>query len=322
MVSSARAVAEDYFGVDLPPEILGDNSLWDSVKLHRAVKEVPLPSTNAPVSKEMRVAAFLAVLAHEMLSHIFQPTYLLKDTRDLGKVLDELNEREDGPDFDTHLRSVLLAASASAPKATSSATANRIKVVVHNVSDCIQVLIPEQRRGDFKAKLGELCTEACEQWKFIQKLGGRIEPDSEIIEQEVGSWKLLNPKPPPPPPGASSKPRPNGTSSTPNTGKKTPIPPATQAQITGASSLADAVVVLPAFYDKTSEYPETLVQGYVLTAAQIAEAKGEDKAQRHPRRDQRDKYRRQSTAGNGQENGKNSNSSFLSQKSGGGQKGA
>lgn len=344
--SSARALAEACFARDLPPGILANAALWDRLKKHDAIiNNIPVPQSNSAVAKQLRLAAFMALLARELHKHVFQPTYLFRHHAGVGRVLDELEDVS--PAWETHLRSTLLAASEHAVDETASATRERVRAVAQKVSECVLELIPEKQREDFRARLEALCGEACEQWKFIQRLDARVEPDFEGAEDEGPSWKLFIPNHKSE--GPPAKARRNSASagqatatastSTPTTGKNARSTPAgSQSQWVGAAAagLADGVVVWPAFYNGSSEAVETLVPGYVLTAGQVAAGKAEEKAQRltGPRRESREQsrsLRAMSISGNGggggggqeqpggQGQGQNG---FLSRGSGGGLPGA
>lgn len=282
MYSSARALAEDYFGMNLPPQILLDDTLWKKVKEYLKLgNAVPLPLSNSLVAKQMRTAAFLAVLMHEMRGHIYQPTYLQRDNADLNKIMEGLIE-EGESERESHLRAVFLRLSTLCSKDVDAIAASHIDTVVHNVTACVLDLIPEKLKADFKSKLKAYCTQACEHWKFIQQLEGKINLDFDANEATP-----LNPTTDPTPKAAA---RANGTASTP---KKPSTTAAAATPTDPAESLEDAVVIWPAFYNESSDRMETLVRGHLLTAPQIAAAKAEEKAQQPtgPRRAQRQNSR-------------------------------
>ncbi|GAB1312005.1 hypothetical protein MFIFM68171_02215 [Madurella fahalii] len=340
MFSLARKLAEDYFAVDLSPGIMSNSVLWTNIKKHPAVnKNIPLPLSDTPTAKQMRAAAFLAVLAHEMRRHIFQPTYLLRDNTGLHKILDDLVEAGDN-EREAHLRSVILRLSECHPKAADAVATAHIDAAMSSVSDSVLGLIPDESKNDFEANLHSFCTEACEHWRFIQRLDGKIDLDFDADEA-----RPLFPPVPESTPSKSKNPppmmvRPNGTNPSPNSKSNNAKKPNTTADPqTPAETLTDAVVVWPSFYNASTPAMETLVQGYLLTASQVAVAKSEEKAQQPtgPRRTQRMQSRTSramsmSMGENGSlENGTgvatssergSRNGGFLSQESGGGRKGA
>jgi hypothetical protein len=289
-------LAETHFDVELPPKIMSNNALWSIVKGHAAVrlkKDIPLPLSNSTAAKQMRTAAFLGILIHEIRDHILQPTYLLGGEVNLNRCLDDLLEDEDFS-REAYVRSVFLRLGQWFSKDIDAVTAKQINTVVNNVSACVPHLIPKEpndskdTKGDFESKLRDFCAQACEHWKYIQTLDGRIDLDFDADEA-----RPLFPTAPEPASGSGSNtklPRPNGngnTSSPGPGGKKSKDKDHQAAE--AAATLADAIAVWPAFYNNSPDDTETLVKGYVLTASQVAAAKGEEKAQQPTglRRDQR-----------------------------------
>jgi hypothetical protein len=291
-------LAETHFDVELPPKIMSDNALWSIVKGSAAVKlkrDIPLPLSNSTAAKQMRTAAFLGILIHEIRDHILQPTYLLGGEISLNRCLDDLLEDEDF-NREAYVRSVFLRLSQWFSKDIDAVTANQIDTVVKNVSVCVPHLFPKKpkdskdTKGDFESKLREFCAQACEHWKYIQTLDGRID-----LHFDADETRPLFPPAPGPASGSGSNtnlPRPNrnGNTSSPGPGpggKKSKDKDHQAAE--AAATLADAIVVWPAFYNRSTDDMETLAKGYVLTASQVAAAKGEEKAQQPtgPRRDQR-----------------------------------
>ncbi|KAH6848137.1 hypothetical protein B0I37DRAFT_415814 [Chaetomium sp. MPI-CAGE-AT-0009] len=296
--ASARSLAEASFG-DMPPQIRSNPALWENIKNHPAVrKDIPIPLSDTPAAKQMRIAAFLAVLVHQIRQHIFQPTYLLQDRTGLNKFLDDLTDSD--AESEAHLRSVIVRLADSMPEETNAVIASRITTVVINVLDYVRDLIPEKSRPGFETKLRNFCAEACEQWKFIQKLDGKINVDFDADEARP----LYPPNPANPPPSdrdAGQQPNnaksrnangggttTNNNNNNHNNNKKSnlPTPP-------GTNPLADdPVVIWPAFYNQSTHALETLVQGYLLTAGQVAVAKAEEKAQQQQQQAQSTGQRR------------------------------
>ncbi|KAL2131214.1 hypothetical protein VTI74DRAFT_5417 [Chaetomium olivicolor] len=270
--------------------IVSNSALWTNLKEHTAVKkDIPIPIDNTPVATQMRVASFLAILAYETDQHIFQPTYLLRNSTELNMVLDEV--AGDDSNREAHIRSVLLRLSEWVYEGSDPVTASHIQTVVKNVSACVLDLVPDKLKDSFSTKLNDICTEACKHWAFIQRLDGKLDTDFEFKEQEPTSWKPLFPVPPP-----SSLPvsKPNMKPNSTTPANKKPSTSPTQSPTTPTpGALADPVVVWPAFYNRSSEEQETLVPGYMLTASQVAVAKSEEKAQQPtgPRRNQRQQGR-------------------------------
>jgi hypothetical protein len=299
-------LAETYFDVELPPKITLDDALWSTIKGHAAVrlkKDIPLPLSNSTAAKQMRTAAFLGILTDEIRHHILQPTYLLGGQINLNGWLDNLLDADDF-NRESYARSVLLRLSEKFSEDIDIVIANRINTVVNNVSVCVPHLIPKKpkdskdAKGDFESKLRDFCTQACEHWKYIQTLDGRIDLDFDVDEARP----LFPTAPESSASGSNTKlPRPNNNNnnnnntSSPGPGKKSKDKDNQAAAAeAAATTLADAIVVWPAFYNRSTDDMETLVKGYVLTAGQVAVAKGEEKAQQPT--GQRREQRRQSRA--------------------------
>lgn len=349
-------MAETHFDVELPTKIMLDDALWSTIKGHAAVrltKDIPLPLSNSTAAKQMRTAAFLGILTHEIRRHIFRPTYLLGGEVDLNDCLSCLLDSEvDMSDREAYVRSVLLRFSEWFHEDIDTVTANQIDTVVKNVAACVPHLVPPKRskdpkdpndaqpsEGPFETELRRFCIQACEQWKYIQTLDGRIDLDFDANE--------ARPLYPTTEPGPGTKlPRPNGAASSPNPGKKSNNA-STKDHQTEPALLTDAIVVWPAFYNRSTDDMETLVKAYVLTASQVAVAKAEEKAQptglRREQRRQSRASRSMSASGGGPSgsgldglngvesnhpngsavgsSGSGSSVSFLPQGSGGGRKG-
>ncbi|EAQ84137.1 hypothetical protein CHGG_10541 [Chaetomium globosum CBS 148.51] len=282
---SARDMAETYFG-DMPPQLRSNSALWDNLKRHPAFrKDIPIPLSGTLVAKEMRMAAFLAFVAHEMRHNIFQPTYLLPDVG-LARILDNLGDKDS--DREAHFRSVLVRLADLSPSNTNAVIVSHINVVMASVAEYVHDLIPEKSQPSFDVKFRNLCTEAAEQWKFIQRLDGKIEFD---VSPDVAN-PLYNPTS-----TTNSEPGPsnnsNNTTTNTNNAKSRPNPnnkkssnptPATTATTTTTTTdrdtpnlLTDAVVIWPAFYNQSTDEQETLMPGFLLTAGQVAVAKAEEK---------------------------------------------
>ncbi|KAK4111085.1 hypothetical protein N656DRAFT_780877 [Canariomyces notabilis] len=282
MYSLARSIAEEYFNVELPKHLADDGLVQGKLADLKAVTQIPLPLSNSGEAKQMRQAAFLAVLAREMGQNIFQPTYLFSDNKELIEILEDLAEDPSRPEREAHLRSVLLAATEWVPH-TSAIEARHMQAVVQTVLNYVLGLVPKEKQSTFKSKLENLCKKACEDWKVFQRLEGRVELDFKPDEDEEDCWLPLFDPSSPLEKEPRQKRRQNGVAS--GSGSETkPTVLDKETEIAAASrarDLVDAVAVWPAFYtykgnDRT---PLVLAQGYLLTPSQIAKAKMESKAQ-------------------------------------------
>ncbi|KAJ4307269.1 hypothetical protein N0V88_000652 [Collariella sp. IMI 366227] len=262
---SARNLAETYFGIDLDPKTVLNGALWGNIKNHPAVKSIPIPIDNTNVAKQMRTSAFLSILAHEMKHHIFQPVYLLRNAAGLNELNEVVNKlvNEDS-EHEAHIRSVLLRLAKWTADEDNKVVKSHIHAVVKNVSDAVIDLLPDDKTKDtFQSNLHTFCEETCSHWSFIQHLDSKLDLDFSFEEEEPTFWKPLFPIPQPTSLPTPTKLKTNGTIPT-ISGKKPP-PPQPQPQHPH-EPLADALVIWPAIYNRSSPDLETLVPGYMVTA--------------------------------------------------------
>jgi hypothetical protein len=335
MFSLALSLAEEYFNIELPPNHSVVDGLQDKLESLNTVTQIPLPLSNSGIAKQMRQAAFLAVLAREMGQKIFQPTYLFSDNRGLVQILEDLADDPSGPEREAHFRSVLLAVAKWVPDLTSEIEVSHIQAVVETVSDYVLGLVPKEKQSTFKYRLEDLCKKACEDWKVFQKLECRVELDLKPDEDKEDCWLPVFDPSLPLEKETRQKRRQNGTAS--NSGSETtPTVLDKETKIAAASrDLVDAVAVWPAFYTYrgNNRTPPVLAHGYLLTASQIARAKMESKELESKvqsisghHRSQRTRQRAMSMsvqlAATAHQGERQQNGSFLATGSGNGQRGS
>ncbi|SPQ27151.1 7534a6df-f22f-40ae-8475-15f5105bb5e2 [Thermothielavioides terrestris] len=326
--SAACKLAGDFFGVNLPKDILDNRAVWSRIITHNSNSaKIPLPLSNSHCGKQMRAALLISVLGYELHKHIFQPTYLVKDVG-LNKVLRTLAENE--PDLESHLRSVLLAASEKARE-----TNQRVyEVATNSILELVSPAVPQDSREAFQAELQELCATAFEKWQVIQALEDHVVPEfgDNRLSEPRGEWIPLTFK------TTFAQQRANGTASAQGQATKNTPAAAPQAQPDTAADLLDGIAVWPAFYNLSSGDDETLAKGIILPPSLLKAAKAEEQATastpRSPssqlRRDLRDqerssnsRRRRQSlVSGIGQADAGKQTGSFLSNGSSAGLNGA
>ncbi|KAK4038145.1 hypothetical protein C8A01DRAFT_48202 [Parachaetomium inaequale] len=275
--TSAHSLAVTYFGVDLTPRVLANDDLWEKIGEHNSNGgNLPIPSSNSPLAKQMRVALIFSVLAHELCEHIFQPSYLLKESSGLKKLLTDLAARE--PDLESHLRSMLLMASDKINGPVDAKKGACVKAVFDTISGLLSPAIPDSKQG-FETDLQNLCVAAFEGWQPIQSLEDHITPElGSKLSKRKYSWKpLAFTLPSPSQPAAAPKQRANG--SAPAQGPlKNSLPAATQSRVDETADLADGVAVWPAFVNLSSDAKETLVEGLILPLCLIKAAEEEQMA--------------------------------------------
>ncbi|KAK3988220.1 hypothetical protein QBC44DRAFT_329717 [Cladorrhinum sp. PSN332] len=170
-------LVESTFRPDIDDQILSDPSCWNNLRnspylKHATQLQIPLPQSNTPAAKGMRISAVLAVLSRAMHRHIFRPVYLFDDDdENIVKFL-RLLEDED-PTREAHMRATLLA---MMPERQEEQGARRIKTVVREVSWLVQHLLSALQYEAFCTGLEAACKLACEQWMQIQVAQMKIEP--------------------------------------------------------------------------------------------------------------------------------------------------
>lgn len=167
-------LTEKHFGADLEDSILQDPSCWTNLRSSEYLKHavrIPLPQSNSPSAKQMRIAAVLAVLSRALTKHIFRPTYLIENDSELSQILRSLEAAN--PAHELHLRSTLLAV---LPEREKRNATKRVKAVVREVSYVVQHLLSALQYESFCIALEQSCELACSHWRQIQMATMKIEP--------------------------------------------------------------------------------------------------------------------------------------------------
>ncbi|KAK4245865.1 hypothetical protein C7999DRAFT_42621 [Corynascus novoguineensis] len=170
-------LVEGTFRPDIDEQTLSDPSCWTNLRnspylKHATQLQIPLPQSNTPAAKGMRISAVLAVLSRAMHKHLFRPVYLLDDDdENLVKFLRALEDED--PTREAHMRATLLS---MMPERQAEQGARRVKMVVREVSWLVQHLLTALQFEAFCAGLEAACKLACEQWMRIQLAHMKIEP--------------------------------------------------------------------------------------------------------------------------------------------------
>lgn len=201
-------LCEHHFSQDLDPSVLRDPSCWANLRsaehLRNQAVRLPLPRSNTPAAKQMRIAAVLAVLTRSLARHVFRPVWWTAvdanaDAADtaLGSLLRRLEAAS--PEHERYLRGALLEAAAvvqshhpvrsvegkeeeeeghkeQAHHHTSTVTRRRAAAVVREVTFVVQHLLSALQYGAFREGLEACVALACEQWARIQSAAMKIEP--------------------------------------------------------------------------------------------------------------------------------------------------
>ncbi|KAL6411413.1 mei5 protein [Ilyonectria robusta] len=231
---SVYSVTERFFGNDLDETVFADHGRW---AVMRKKQPIPMPLSNSPAAKQMRVAAVLGICAQLLSKYIFQPTYLLNDNS-LSNLIVEISEVD--PDTELYLRSVLLPIHPNKQEKNAKA---RIGHVVANVVQYAGPMLSEESEEEFRSSFTNVCKTICEKWMDFQKLEAQVESTFEADDED--DWSLL------PPPGQETQ---------------------TQS-ITSIEHIK--AIVWPAFDISKGQDVELLMQGFVLDETQMQAAKDE-----------------------------------------------
>ncbi|KAF5533261.1 hypothetical protein FNAPI_12724 [Fusarium napiforme] len=275
ILKNALSFVESSIGITLDDTCLADVSVWARLRNHASIQRtIPLPASNSPAAKQMRVAAGLRIYSMALADHVFKSTYLIRNS-DFEDVLRDL-ETED-PVHETFTRAVLLKIQPARQARNREAGA---KMVADQVSDVIADLVPSSQKETLKARLYQVSLEACKAWLVIQQL---LEPVRPVFSFHMPEeWMSL----PSPVPQRNSKSGPPSAAGEPlaawveNQGQQTQRASAESQPI----ELDDIMqVVWPAFHvpssqleDDVGDQASELVQrGHVITRSQCREAETE-----------------------------------------------
>ncbi|KAK0705574.1 hypothetical protein B0H67DRAFT_649888 [Lasiosphaeris hirsuta] len=279
----ARNVAEQFFGVDFTEETLADLTSWETLRKHDAFDRnmIPIPLTNSVVGKQMRTAAFLAIIAVELSRYIFQPVYIVEDADELCEALSDL--AKDATEQEAYVRSVLLAAFRG--KQAQDALQRRLDRTADTIFSFVGGLFGSSAaKGALRMSLGDLCREASIEWQRIQSLKEKIEPSFRFFHSDDDEWKPLVFKTPglvsPASPKAQLQNSPTPKAPNKRSAKQGQQQAAKPDEET-APDLADAVIWPSFWVASLLQYDDetALARGYVLCESQIATAKEEEKTQ-------------------------------------------
>lgn len=175
--TSIAGLVETQFRQDLDHSVLTDDSCWANLRQSEYLKharQIPLPQSNSPAAKQMRVAAVLAVLSRALHRYIFRPVYLTENGAGDEGIVNMLRAIAcDNAVREEHTRATLLA---MLPDKQKVAAAKRVSIVVREVSWSVQHLLSALQYEAFCTGLETACKLACVQWMRIQAARMKIEP--------------------------------------------------------------------------------------------------------------------------------------------------
>lgn len=169
------SLIESTFRQDLSPATLSDESCWTNLLQSPYTRHIPLPRTNTPAAKQMRIAVTLSLLSRSLHTHIFRPSYLTATSHPedpLPQILHTIALAN--PSHEEHTRATLLAMLPAEKQRTFGA--KRVGAVVREVSYAVQHLLTALQYEAFCTGLEQVCKLACAQWMRIQLGKMRVEP--------------------------------------------------------------------------------------------------------------------------------------------------
>lgn len=134
----------------------------------------------------MRLVLVLAILARELDTHIFQPTYLFEDDH-VRDVLTRLASTESKKE--SFCRSVLLSID---PTTQARSLESRIQMVVKNVSALISDLLSKEQGLELQQGLEKIAQQAAAVWYQIQRIEGKYEPDFDPQQWDDAEWQRFS----------------------------------------------------------------------------------------------------------------------------------
>ncbi|KLP00974.1 uncharacterized protein Y057_14797 [Fusarium fujikuroi] len=171
ILKNALNLMESSIGIALDEACLTDAAVWGRLRNHASIQRtIPLPASNSPAAKQMRVAAGLRIYSMALADHVFRSTYLTQNS-DFEDVLRDL-ETED-PMHEAFTRAVLLKIQPARQARNREA---RAKMVADQVSDAIADLVPSSQKETLKARLYQVSLEACKAWLIVQQLLEPVRP--------------------------------------------------------------------------------------------------------------------------------------------------
>ncbi|KAK1754410.1 hypothetical protein QBC47DRAFT_217642 [Echria macrotheca] len=303
LYTSARDLAQAYFGTDFPEEMISDASRWTNIDGHCCVKKsIPLLDSNTLSAKQMRVAAVLAILAWELAGLCFRPTYVLDEENDLFDVMSDMAKHD--PSREVYLRSVLL----EILNETGQKRAVQRRVV-HATNEIFAIIghpFDQSDQNSLREAIKVLCTEACEHWGHVQRLRAKIEPEFEpTADPKPEHWapltiKLVESTGTATPAASNQKLQNGGSGSNPGKRTKQAGPQQAQQQQPQPDSAAElsGIPIWPMFVVTGDPADgDVLTKGYVLRHSYLQTAFDEQRAQQSTgrRRDMREGLRRTRT---------------------------
>lgn len=263
MFKLVHGLAADFFGHNFEQSAFQDPTHWEQLRNHDLLKRiVPLPLSNTPAAKNMRVAAVLGICAEALSRHIFRSTYLL-DGNQLHEFMDCLQDQDWHQGI--YLRSVLLQSQAIMQQDYSI---ERAETLVAEVLKLTKPILSDERQLLFRDSLLKVCKNIAKQWMRFQELEATIEPEFGLND-DADDWTSF-------PLGHDTTRAANGNDErSPDQDPKKPAPLPADAKLNITQT---NFVVWPAFFISKEGEVELLQQGFALSEEQMQSAKEEESA--------------------------------------------
>ncbi|RDH26429.1 hypothetical protein BDQ94DRAFT_176391 [Aspergillus welwitschiae] len=172
----AKTELYSQFNVDFTTEAISNGSAWTNLKRCDLVRNyhIPLPCSNTPPAKQIRLAIILAILAREIDKYIFQPCYIIPEDARIRKILGDLAMTDS--EKESFCRSVLQSINTQAQEKVLSST---IQTVVGRVLSYFDDLLTEAQHMSMRSSLEKIVRKAAGVWQPIRRAKRRYEPDFE-----------------------------------------------------------------------------------------------------------------------------------------------
>ncbi|PYH28318.1 uncharacterized protein BO87DRAFT_452347 [Aspergillus neoniger CBS 115656] len=145
------------FNVNFTTETISNGSAWTNLKHCNLVHNyhIPLPCSNTPPAKQIRLAIILAILAREINKYIFQPCYIIPEDTCIRKILSDLAMTDS--EKKSFYWSVLQSINTQAQEKALSST---IQAVVGRVLSYFDNLLTEAQHMSMRSSLEKIVRKA------------------------------------------------------------------------------------------------------------------------------------------------------------------
>ncbi|KAH8704975.1 hypothetical protein BGW36DRAFT_421555 [Talaromyces proteolyticus] len=172
---------------NIPNENIRNQQAWKKLRSPGIMShQIPLPQSNSTAAKQMRYAVFLAILARELVEHIFQPSYIFQSENDIREILGDLAVKDSKKE--SFCRAILLAID---PERDTLVLEEKKKMVLRNIGSCFLDLFPSLHYEEFRKSLEIVVDRACETWSLFQYSARNYELSFELPEWDGGHWDRL-----------------------------------------------------------------------------------------------------------------------------------